>query len=94
MTILQMFPHAYFRIVKNQNYAYFRIVQNCDYAYFRKATANPYAKFALQKSKKTQGKKPKARSWQSRANVGDRQRLCDGGEKLGRVRKPCPSSHL
>ena len=52
-----MFPNAYFRIVKNQNYAYFRIVQNCDYAYFRKATANPYAKFASQKAKKTPGEK-------------------------------------
>jgi len=36
----------------------------------------------------------KARSWQSRASAGDTQRLCDGGEKLGRVRKPCRSSHL
>ena len=36
----------------------------------------------------------KARSWQSRASAGDRQRLCDGGERLGRVRKPCRSSHL
>ena len=39
-------------------------------------------------------KPPKARSWQSRASAGDRQRLCDGGERLGRVRKPCRSSHL
>ena len=28
-------------------------------------------------------KPPKARSWQSRASAGDRQRLCDGGERLG-----------
>ena len=27
-------------------------------------------------------KPPKATSWQSRAGAGDRQRLCDGGEKL------------
>ena len=27
-------------------------------------------------------KPPKARSWQSRASAGDRQRLCDGGEML------------
>ena len=39
-------------------------------------------------------KPPKARSWQSRASAGDRQRLCDGGERLGRVRKPCRSSLL
>ena len=39
-------------------------------------------------------KPPKARSWQSRANAGDRQRLCDGGERPGRVRKPRRSSHL
>ena len=39
-------------------------------------------------------KPPKARSWQSRASVGDRQRLCDGGERLVRVRKPCRSSYL
>ena len=39
-------------------------------------------------------KPPKARSWQSRASAGDRQRLCDGGEKLGRVRKSCRSSNL
>ena len=39
-------------------------------------------------------KPPKARSWKSRASAGDRQQLCDGGEKLGRVRKPCRSSHL
>ena len=37
-----MFPNAYFRIVKNQNYAY-----------FRKVSANKYAKFASQKSKKS-----------------------------------------
>ena len=39
-------------------------------------------------------KPPKARSWQSRASAGDRQRLCGGGEKLGRVRKSCRSSNL
>jgi len=39
-------------------------------------------------------KPPKATSWQSRAGAGDRQRLCDGGEKLGRVHKSCRSSHL
>ena len=39
-------------------------------------------------------KPPGARSWQNRASAGDRQRLCDGGERLGRVRKPCRSSHL
>ena len=33
-------------------------------------------------------KPPKATSWQSRASAGDRQRLCDGGEKLERVRNP------
>ena len=27
-------------------------------------------------------KPPKATSWQSRVNAGDRQRLCDGGDKL------------
>ena len=27
-------------------------------------------------------KPPKATSWQSRVNAGDRQRLCDGGERL------------
>ena len=35
-------------------------------------------------------KPPKARSWRRRASTGDRQRLCDGGERLGRVRKPLP----
>ena len=39
-------------------------------------------------------KPPKARSWKSRASAGDRQQLCDGGERLGRVRKPCRSCHL
>ena len=39
-------------------------------------------------------KPPKARSWQSRARAGDRQRLCDGGERLGRVCKPRRSSRL
>ena len=42
----------------------------------------------------TAAKPPKATSWQSRVIAGDRQRLCDGGEMLGRVRKPCRSSHL
>ena len=39
-------------------------------------------------------KPPQATSCQSRAGVGDRQRLCDGGEKLERVYEPCRSSHL
>ena len=30
-------------------------------------------------------KPPKATSWQSRVNAGDRQRLCDGGEMLERI---------
>ena len=33
-------------------------------------------------------KPPKATSWQSRASAGDRQRLCDGGEKLERIHEP------
>ena len=39
-------------------------------------------------------KPPKATSWQSRAGAGDRQRLCDGGEKLERIRKSCRRSNL
>ena len=34
-------------------------------------------------------KPPKATSWQSRVNAGDRQRLCDGGDKPERVHEPC-----
>ena len=33
-------------------------------------------------------KPPGATSWQSRAGAGDRQRLCDGGEKLERIYEP------
>ena len=39
-------------------------------------------------------KPPKATSWQSRASTGDRQRLCDGGDKPERVYESCRSSHL
>ena len=58
-----------------------------------------YEKFHVAKSETIEYrfgrvKPPKERSWQSRSSAGDRQRLCDGGERLGRVRKPCRSSHL
>ena len=39
-------------------------------------------------------KPPKATSWQSRASAGDKQRLCDGGERLERVYEPCRSFYL
>ena len=39
-------------------------------------------------------KPPKATSWQSRASAGDRQRLCDGGEKLERVYESCRRSNI
>ena len=39
-------------------------------------------------------KPPQATSCQSRAGAGDRQRLCDGGEKLERVYEPRRSSYL
>ena len=39
-------------------------------------------------------KPSKATSWQSRVNAGDRQRLCDGGERLERVYELSRSSYL
>ena len=39
-------------------------------------------------------KPPKATSWQSRASAGDRQRLCDGGEKLEGIHEPRRRSDL
>ena len=39
-------------------------------------------------------KPSKAPSWQSRVNAGDRQRLCDGGERLERIYESCRSSNL
>ena len=39
-------------------------------------------------------KPPQATSCQSLAGAGNRQRLCDGGEKLERISEPCRRSHL